>query len=140
MNTTTNPPSGSKTRSAATLQRILEATRKLLASADYASLSMRAVAAEAGVSPGAIYKHFSSKSHLVDYVCHATLEEFEARLVLAIARFAPGSFERVIAQGVEYIRFALEKPEHFKILFTPIKARPSISRSSLLPSKLGPES
>ena len=58
------------TRSIATLRSITDATRTLLASQDYDSLSMRAVAAEAGVSPGAIYKHFSNKRHLVDHVCH----------------------------------------------------------------------
>jgi AcrR family transcriptional regulator len=85
---------------------------------------MRAVAYEAGVSPGAIYRHFSGKRQLLESVCHAALEEFEARVLHAIARFAPGSFDRVIAQGGEYIRFALEKPEQFKILFTPVEARP----------------
>jgi len=113
-----------RTRSSATLERILTATRELLTKGDFGSLSMRAVAAEAGVSPGAIYKHFDNKRHLVDYVCQATLEDFETRLLRAMTRFAPGSFERVIAQGAEYIRFALETPEQFKILFTPITGEP----------------
>jgi AcrR family transcriptional regulator len=71
------------------------------------------------------YKHFSSKQHLVDYVCQATLEEFEVHLAQESAPFPRGSFERVIAQGAAYIQLALEKPEHFKILFTPLRARPT---------------
>jgi AcrR family transcriptional regulator len=114
-----------KTRSAATLQRIIDATRTLLANTDYDALSMRAIAAEAGISPGAIYKHFSSKRDLVDHVCHATLEAFEADLAKAILPYPPGSFERVVAQGREYIRLALDKPEHFKILFTPVRPAPT---------------
>jgi len=114
-----------KTRSLVTLKRITDATRRLLASKDFASLSMRAVAAEAGVSPGAIYKHFSNKRHLVDYVCHATLEEFESDLARAIAPYPHGSFDRIVAQGAAYIRFALHRPEHFKILFTPVKPEPT---------------
>ena len=114
-----------KTRSLATLNRITSATRTLLAECDYASLSMRAVAAEAGVTPGAIYKHFSDKRHLVDHVCHATLREFEQELERSVAPHPPGSFDRVVAQGAAYIRLALEQPEHFKIMFTPVKPQPT---------------
>lgn len=113
------------TRSIATLRRITDATRTLLASQDYASLSMRAVAAEADISPGAIYKHFSNKRHLVDHVCHETLEEFEVDLATSVARYPEGSFDRVVAQGAAYIRLSLERPEHFKILFTPVRAEPA---------------
>ena len=116
-------PSG--TRAATTLHHIVEATRTLLARNDYTSLSMRRVAAEAGVTPGTIYKHFSNKRHLVDHVCHSALEEFEAELSRAITPLPPGSFDRVVALGVAYIRFATDKPEHFKILFTPIKPEPT---------------
>lgn len=114
-----------RTRSLATLERIVQATRKLLASRDYAALSMRAVAAEAGISPGAIYRHFRDKKHLVDHVCFATLEEFERELERAIAPYPVGSFDRVVAQGAAYIRLALDQPEHFKILFTPVRPRPA---------------
>jgi len=114
-----------KTRALATLRRITDATRKLLADTGYDALSMRAIAAEAGVSPGAIYKHFSGKRELVDHVCRATLEAFETDLIKAIAPHPPGSFERVVAQGSEYMRLALDKPEHFKILFTAVKPVPT---------------
>lgn len=115
----------SKTRSVATLQRITEATRKLLATRDSESISVRAIASEAGISPGALYKHFSNKRHLFDYVCHATLEEFEVELAKAIAPYPVGSFDRVIAQGASYIELALKRPEHFKILFTPVRSKPA---------------
>jgi AcrR family transcriptional regulator len=118
-------PVPTATRTAATLHQIVEATRALLGRNDYASLSMRSVAAEAGVTAGAIYKHFSNKRHLVDHVCHSALEEFEAELSRAITPLPPGSFDRVIALGTAYIRFATEKPEQFKILFTPIKPEPT---------------
>jgi AcrR family transcriptional regulator len=112
-------------RSFVTQKRIVAATRKLLAMGDLESLSMRAVAAEAGVSPGAIYKHFSDKRHLVDHVSHATLEEFELDLARVIAPYPPGSFDRVVALGSAYIQLALRKPEHFKILFTPVRPEPT---------------
>lgn len=113
-----------RARTVATLQRIVEATRALLADNDYASLSMRAIATAAGISPGAIYRHFSSKRHLVDYVCRASLEQFEIDLERAAAAHPPGSFARVVALGAEYIRLAHDRPQHFKILFTPVQSRP----------------
>ena len=122
---TTMPATAPRTRSLQTLNRIIAATRKLLAETDYASLSMRAVAAEAGISAGAIYRHFADKAHLVNHVCYATLEEFELDLARAVAPYPPGSFDRVVAQGSAYIRLALERPEHFKILFTPVRPRPT---------------
>lgn len=114
-----------RTRSLETLNRIVAATRKLLSERDFESLSMRAVATEAGITPGAIYRHFTDKAHLVNHVCHATLEDFELELERAIAPHPPGSFDRVVAQGTAYIRLALERPEHFKILFTPVRPRPT---------------
>jgi len=125
---------GSNTRAAGTFARILAATRDLLAD-DPGALSMRAVAARAGVSHAAIYKHVPSKNELVDLVCRQALTAFDERLVRSVSRHPPGSFERVIAQGVEYIRFALESPEQFRILLTPMRARPRRLRE--LPGEVG---
>jgi AcrR family transcriptional regulator len=128
-------PSSTGTRAATTLHRIVDATRTLLARGDYRSISMRAVAAEAGITAGAIYKHFANKRHLVDHVCLSALEDFEAELARAITPLAPGSFDRVIALGAAYIQFATERPEHFKILFTPV--RPDPTRLRDLPGEGG---
>jgi len=115
----------SPARSVATLDRIIEATRKLLAHNTYDALSMRSVAAEAGITAGAIYRHFPNKRSLVDHVVRKTLEAFEPELLRVIAPLAPGSFDRVIALGAAYIRFALDRPENFKVLFTPHGSKPT---------------
>jgi len=114
-----------RAKSVATLDAIVEATRKLLASKDYGSLSMRAVADEAGITPGAIYRHFENKRALVEHVARRTLEEFQGELLEAAAAHPPGSFARVISQGEAYMRLAREKPAHFKILFTTSKPEPT---------------
>jgi AcrR family transcriptional regulator len=122
-------------RPVATLDSIVSATRRLLAQKDYRNISMRAVAAAAGVTAGAIYRYFPSKEALVDHVVHATLEEYEVEMLRVISKLRPGSFDRVIALGHAYIRLAGEKPEHFKILFTPVK--PARSKLSELPGQGG---
>jgi len=114
----------SSARSIATLDHIVEATRNLLAHNSYSGMSMRAVAAGAGVTPGAIYRHFPNKRALVEHVVRSTLEDFHVELLETIADYTPGSFDRVIAQGAAYIRLAIERPEHFKIIFTPLDAKP----------------
>lgn len=122
-------------RPVATLDSIVTATRSLLAQKDYQSVSMRAVATAAGITAGAIYRHFPSKEALVDHVVRTTLEAFEVEMLEVIAKLQPGSFDRVVALGQAYIRLADEKPEHFKILFTPVKPIPN--KLSELPGEGG---
>ena len=118
-------PGFSSSRAVATLDQIVKATRKLLSNNSYADLSMRAVAAEAGITPGAIYRHFPNKRALVDHAVRATLEAFQIELLETIADYPPGSFDRVIAQGAAYIRLAVDRPEHFKVVFTPLDSKPT---------------
>jgi AcrR family transcriptional regulator len=48
-----------------TLGRLKEAARKIFYSKNYDAVSIDEVAAEAGVSRGTVYLHFSSKSELL---------------------------------------------------------------------------
>ena len=84
---------------------------------------MRAVAARAGVTVGAIYKHFPGKDALVDYVVGEAFQEFELRLLRAIAPLPVGSFERIAALGNAYIALSEDYEEHFKVLFAPVRTR-----------------
>lgn len=107
-----------------TIHTIVEATRTLLAKSGDEALSMRDVADRAGITAAAIYRHFSNKDALVDFVVNDTLREFELQLLRAIAPLPVGSFERLAALGSEYIRIATEHKEQFKTLFTRIRHRP----------------
>jgi AcrR family transcriptional regulator len=51
-------------RSEATTGEVLAAARKLFAEAGYAATSLDAIAAEAGMTKGAIYHHFSNKQEV----------------------------------------------------------------------------
>lgn len=100
--------------------RILAAARGLLAEGGLGGCSMRAVAARADVTPGAIYKHFRDKEALVERVVEASFERFEVALLEAIATQPVGSFARIAAMGDAYIDFAEEHEEEFKVLFNPL--------------------
>lgn len=110
-------------RAAATERRIVESARHLLAHAGMEALTMRAVAAEAGITSGAIYRHFLDKSALVERVLEDSFSHYEDSLWRGIAPLPVGSLERLVALGRAYLRFARENQEHFKVLFS-IQGRP----------------
>jgi AcrR family transcriptional regulator len=85
---------------------------------------MRAVAEGAGVTPGAIYRHFRGKDALIDRIVRDAFERFELSLLKAIAPHPVGSFERIVAMGEAYIRFAQKHEEEFKVLFSPFLRKP----------------
>lgn len=96
---------------------ILDAAGRLLASSGSAdAVSIRAIAAEVGVTVGAIYLHFADKSELLFAVCERTF----AALDDAMERAAGAEADPLLslrARGEAYIRFGVENPEHYRILF-----------------------
>ncbi len=89
-------------RKAEIRQRLLDAALGRVAAGGFTSLTMQAVAAEAGIATGAVYKHFESKAALctelfrlatereVEVVCQTALGEGSAseRLLKTIDAFA----------------------------------------------------
>jgi AcrR family transcriptional regulator len=83
---------------------------------DEEAVSIRAIADAVGVSPPAIYMHFPDKDALIFEVCAARFGE----LADAIDEAAAGvedPVEAVLVRGEAYIRFAVEHPEQYRVLF-----------------------
>ena len=82
------PPKQRRSRDA--LRRILDATRALLAEHDAEEVTLRGIAAEAGVSQSSLFARFRTKEALLDYVheenCRARLELAEAAIADLEAR------------------------------------------------------
>jgi AcrR family transcriptional regulator len=79
-------------------------------------MTMRAVAAAAGVSPPAVYLHFADKDELIFAVCQGLF----TRLDVALESAAVGiddPIEAMKARGRAYVRFGLEHPDHYRVLF-----------------------
>ena len=106
-----------------TEDRLIKAAKMLLAEGGAEACSMRAIAESAGVTPGAIYKHFKDKDALVDHVVMLAFEHFELSLLKAILSLPVGSLERLAALGEGYIAFADANPREFAILFDPLLAK-----------------
>jgi AcrR family transcriptional regulator len=61
-----------------TRERILSAAGKLFAEQGYSNVSMPVIAASAGITAGAIYKHFESKDELFFHVVHRAVASVHA--------------------------------------------------------------
>jgi AcrR family transcriptional regulator len=112
-------------RSAATRQALVAAGRRLFAAQGFADVSTDAIAAEAGVTRGALYHQFADKLALFDAVVDAVEGDIAGRLAEHVA--ASG-----VTDPVEGIRLAVR-------LWLEICVEPESHRIALLdgPSVLG---
>ena len=91
-----------------------EAALTLVAEAD--ELSLREVARRVGVSATAVYRHFPDKAALLAAVAAAGLDRLgEAQRAAFDA--AGGGAAGFNATGVAYVRFALDHPRLFRLIF-----------------------
>jgi AcrR family transcriptional regulator len=101
--------------STTTRDRILESARDLFLEHGAKAVSMRGVAARAGVTAMAIYRHFEGREALLRAVVakgHATFLQY---LQMALGGSTP--WERLVRSGSAYLRFALENPRDYAVMF-----------------------
>lgn len=80
-------------------------------------LSVREVAKRAGVSPGAPFRHFSSKAALLTAVAEQAMEKLVAAVDAAQARVgADDPLGGIEAIGRGYLDWAISNPTHFQII------------------------
>jgi AcrR family transcriptional regulator len=95
-------------RSQETVQKVLAAAAALLARGQSVEmLTTAAIAAEAGVSVGALYRFFPDKQAIVDAIALRHMEVFQealaTRLMLAVPPDPPGFLAAVIDAFAEYL-------------------------------------
>ena len=105
--------------------RTLRTTDALLAAADRVfadraleSVTVEEIAAEAGVAVGSIYNHFGSKAGLHAAVVERALDVDRAHMDRAYVD-GRSPVDQIRAAAAEYLRFALDQPEHFRMLASP---------------------
>ena len=76
-------------RSLVMIEKVLDATETLVARQGIGSLTMDAVAAEAGVSKGAVLHHFRSKDALVEAMASRKLLALQSEMARQKARLSP---------------------------------------------------
>jgi len=91
------------------------AARPCLGNADRSTaVSVRSVAERVGVTPPSIYLHFQDKDALLDAVCARYFEKLDDEMQ-RVSAVAPSTVEVLRAQGLAYVRFAVENPELYRI-------------------------
>jgi AcrR family transcriptional regulator len=97
-------------------ESILEAARKIVRDESLPALTMRRIAEAIGYSPGSIYAHFASRDALLAALCAEGLTALRAALEAAVsAEREPRS--RLTALATAYVRFALEQPDTYRLIF-----------------------
>ena len=98
---------------------LLSAGMAALDAAPMESLSLRALAREAGVSATAVYRHFPDKDALLAALALAALDRM-GRDQQAAADAVPasaGAAAAFCATGAAYVRFAIQHPELFRLIW-----------------------
>ena len=112
-------------------EEILDATERLLIrTGDQEAVSIRAIAKAVGVTPPSIYLHFADKAELIFAVCAQHFVALDEAIETA-AVGATDPVDELRLRGKAYVRFGVEHPEQYRILF--------MSRPSSMPDAWTPE-
>ncbi len=96
---------------------LLDEAAAMIAEGGAASVTMRALGRRLGVSRAAPYRHFKDKGELLVAVAAAGFRRLNDRLQTVVAGAPRTSVERVRRLGEEYVRFALENPAHYRLMY-----------------------
>jgi len=97
-------------------EEILTAAGQILEdTASEDAVSIRAVADAVGVTPPSIYRHFTDKNQMLFEVCGRSFSELDR--VITETAVSEDPFETLDAIARVYVRFGLDHPEHYRIMF-----------------------
>jgi len=81
------------------------------------SVSVREVAKRAGVSSGAPFRHFPSRTTLMTAVAEQAMRRFRGEIVRALEEVKSDEpLARFRALGTAYMRWVVRNPEHFQVI------------------------
>lgn len=112
---------------------LIDTGLKLLAERSADDLSLREVARHVGVSATAVYRHFPDKQALLSALAAEGMEEL-GRLQRTASAKAGGGGDGFTASGATYVRFAVENPALFRLIFA---SAPPVSLLDAEPDKVG---
>lgn len=101
-------------------EALLAAALDSIAAQGTEKLSLRALAREAGVSPTAPYRHFPSKTCLLAALITRGFDRMREALETGRDGAAATAEQRLQAVGLAYIRFALDNPTCYHLMFSTV--------------------
>lgn len=96
---------------------VAAALRLLGESGDLNALSLRAVAREVGVAATSIYLHFPDLEALLRDAKVELMNDLFTALQRAASEAGTDPADRLHAHGRAYLRFAAERPGHYRVMF-----------------------
>ena len=114
-------------------QAVIDAGLALLVSRPLDELGLREVAREVGVSATALYRHFADKQALKTALAQAGLDRL-AQAQQAASAQAGGGAVGFLASGLAYVRFAVDQPVLFRLVFS--HAQPDEAVLDLAPERM----
>lgn len=98
---------------------LLDAALQLVTEHGRPDFTLREVARQAGVSHNAPYNHFADKADLVAALTVEGYQKLERVLRSAYEQAKGSPLERTLAISGAYVRFALENPATYSLMFRP---------------------
>jgi AcrR family transcriptional regulator len=92
-------------------ESILDAALRLFVARGYDRTTMREIAAEAGVSTGAIYVYFQTKAEMLQSLCQEETALERAEVLEAIGSAAPGDDPLAVGLGAAFRRYIEATPD-----------------------------
>ncbi|TMA71604.1 MAG: TetR/AcrR family transcriptional regulator [Deltaproteobacteria bacterium] len=99
---------------------LIDASLGLLEEDGPNGVTLREAARRAGVSQAAPYRHFASKEALLAAVAEEGFHALRDATVEAAAPHRKDPLKTLIAIAVTYVRFAVDHPAHFRVMFGPV--------------------
>lgn len=96
---------------------LVEEAAAMISEGGATSVTMRAIGGRLGVSRAAPYRHFPDKTALLIAVAVQGFERLRQRLESIAAADSPSRVDRLLHMGEEYVRFALEHPAHYRLMW-----------------------
>lgn len=96
---------------------LVEEAAAMISEGGATSVTMRAIGGRLGVSRAAPYRHFPDKAALLIAVAVQGFERLRQRLESIAAADSPSRVDRLLHMGEEYVRFALEHPAHYRLMW-----------------------
>jgi len=113
------PPTRTSYHHGALREALLDATLRLIEAEGIGAVSLRRVAREAGVSPGAPYHHFADRADLLASLTARGYELLAAQLAAARAGAGPAPLHALAGLVRAYVAFARREPGYFRLMFRP---------------------
>jgi len=128
-------------RGASTVEAVLRACSALLARLPLDEINTTRIAAEAGISVGALYRFFPDKQAILDAVAVEHMKEFRSRMAKVLVRSAFGSGPEFLSRMLDaYIEYLDAHPDfrtlalggHISALARESQTRPGAGPAGLL--------